>query len=276
MKLFDEQIVAVWRQAWNDPAMTDHVAVLRRGYVSDEFARVRELRDLALSPDPLPEPPTPGGRDEEVPGRREGALRPAVAEATGISDDNDDDENQDGSSNDGEAPNKRRRIDIVASEAVDMSEPVCGKGTSAAGDFALGMDYTPSQHILIVGDGDFSFSASLVALLQGQQGGGGGGGGAPRASSIVATALDTAEAVRATFRSAPINLALLGLVGAAVAHGVDARTLPAATTPFDRVVFNFPSYGHERGAGATARCSAASWRPPPPDWRRAPGRCASR
>ena len=39
------------------------------------------------------------------------------------------------------------------------------------------------------------------------------------------------------------------LVGAAVAHGVDARALPAAGAPFDRVVFNFPSYGHERGAG---------------------------
>eukprot|EP00873_Tetraselmis_striata_P004878 jgi/Tetstr1/425142/TSEL_015604.t1 len=100
--------------------------------------------------------------------------------------------------------------------------------------------YSSSQALLVLGDGDFSFSAGLVKQL--------GSGG-----RVVATSFDSREDVVAKYgKKAEGCLAMLGKAGAEVAHGVDAtklsRTLPTSSSgpPFDAIIFNFPHTGSQR------------------------------
>ncbi|CAL5073746.1 unnamed protein product [Urochloa decumbens] len=94
--------------------------------------------------------------------------------------------------------------------------------------------YSSGQHILIVGDGDFSFSLVLATAF---------GSGA----NLVATSLDTYEALKGKYSKAESNIMEMKRLGATVLHGVDAKKMRFHTdlmkSRFDRIVFNFPHAG---------------------------------
>ena len=119
------------------------------------------------------------------------------------------------------------------------------------------LEYIVRHPILVVGDGDFSFSVGLVKLLK-------LGGG--KASYITATSLDSREEVLTKYgRSAEVNLEVLEKSCVSVLHRVDATKLqeyfhcvsgkreigdPSQTREeargFGMIIFNFPHTGKQR------------------------------
>ncbi|KAH9312857.1 hypothetical protein KI387_027892 [Taxus chinensis] len=94
--------------------------------------------------------------------------------------------------------------------------------------------YSSLHRILLVGEGDFSFSSALATAFG-------------CAENIVATSLDTRETVLGFYKSAANSIWNLLSRGACVLHGVDATRMDQLVilsgTMFDRVVFNFPHSG---------------------------------
>ncbi|XP_077236634.1 heavy metal-associated isoprenylated plant protein 41-like [Tasmannia lanceolata] len=97
--------------------------------------------------------------------------------------------------------------------------------------------YSSSHRILLVGEGDFSFSACL-ALAFGS------------ANNMVSTSLDSLEFLRKNYSRALSNIDLLKRSGCKVIHGVDATVMVdhyyLKGMKFDRIVFNFPHGGFYR------------------------------
>ncbi|KAJ8754828.1 hypothetical protein K2173_015340 [Erythroxylum novogranatense] len=94
--------------------------------------------------------------------------------------------------------------------------------------------YSSDHRILLVGEGDFSFSLSLAVSF---------GSG----SNIVATSRDTLGALIKKYKKVESNLETLKYLGASVLHGVDATQMQRHESlrmhKFDRIVFNFPHAG---------------------------------
>ncbi|KAF7073051.1 hypothetical protein CFC21_078096 [Triticum aestivum] len=94
--------------------------------------------------------------------------------------------------------------------------------------------YSSVQSILVVGDGDFSFSLALATAF---------GSG----ENIVATSLDSYDALVGKYNEAESNVMELKRMRATVLHGVDAKKMKTRpylkTRRFDRIVFNFPHAG---------------------------------
>ncbi|KAG5546760.1 hypothetical protein RHGRI_018814 [Rhododendron griersonianum] len=94
--------------------------------------------------------------------------------------------------------------------------------------------YCSSHQILLVGEGDFSFSLSLAHSFG-------------SASNILASSLDSYDVLIKKYKQAKSNLEKLGLLGASLLHGVDATTMKLHTDlkmrKFDRIIFNFPHAG---------------------------------
>ncbi|GAA0147818.1 hypothetical protein Leryth_010155 [Lithospermum erythrorhizon] len=94
--------------------------------------------------------------------------------------------------------------------------------------------YASFHEILLVGDGDFSFSLCLAKAFG-------------SASNIIATSLDPYDAVISKYKNAKLNLQMLNMLGAIVLHGVDATRMMFHTDlrmrKFDRIIFNFPHAG---------------------------------
>ncbi|KAL6567677.1 hypothetical protein OROGR_001345 [Orobanche gracilis] len=97
--------------------------------------------------------------------------------------------------------------------------------------------YSSGHSILLVGEGDFSFSYCLATAFG-------------SATNIVATSFDTYDGLIEKYRNAYANLAVLEIMGATLLHGVDAtlmRSLPdLQSQKFHRVVYNFPHAGFHR------------------------------
>ena len=99
--------------------------------------------------------------------------------------------------------------------------------------------YTRDQKILVVGDGDFSFSHGLVKHRGGQGAG------------LTLTSYDSSPQVLGKYKTAKDNLAKAKAAGATILHGVDATNLAKTfnagddTGKFDRIVFNFPHSGSQ-------------------------------
>uniref|UniRef100_A0A7C9DWC6 25S rRNA (uridine-N(3))-methyltransferase BMT5-like domain-containing protein n=1 Tax=Opuntia streptacantha TaxID=393608 RepID=A0A7C9DWC6_OPUST len=95
-------------------------------------------------------------------------------------------------------------------------------------------NYNRHQRILVVGDGDFSFSASLAMALG-------------SASNMVATSLDSLDFLKNNYKRSMSNINELKARGCKVLHCVDATQM--ANHPqlyhikFDRIIFNFPLAG---------------------------------
>eukprot|EP00249_Psilotum_nudum_P028934 c38962_g1_i1 orf=434-1408(-) len=94
--------------------------------------------------------------------------------------------------------------------------------------------YSTSQQILLVGEGDFSFSNALANAFG-------------SASNLVATSLDSYDETTKKFTSVHVTLGNLLKLGAVVLHGIDATTMAThrllGQLSFDRIVFNFPHSG---------------------------------
>ncbi|CDY50016.1 BnaA06g00170D [Brassica napus] len=95
--------------------------------------------------------------------------------------------------------------------------------------------YSSNHQILLVGEGDFSFSCSLASRFR-------------SASNICASSLDSyADDVVRKYSKARSNLATLKRLGASLLHGVDATKLHLHphlnSRRFDRIIFNFPHAG---------------------------------
>ncbi|XP_033129305.1 heavy metal-associated isoprenylated plant protein 41 [Brassica rapa] len=94
--------------------------------------------------------------------------------------------------------------------------------------------YSSNHQVLLVGEGDFSFSCSLASRFR-------------SASNICASSLDSYDDVVRKYSKARSNLATLKRLGASLLHGVDATKLHLHphlnSRRFDRIIFNFPHAG---------------------------------
>ncbi|XP_022936899.1 uncharacterized protein At4g26485 isoform X2 [Cucurbita moschata] len=97
--------------------------------------------------------------------------------------------------------------------------------------------YSSSHDILLVGEGNFSFSACLASAFG-------------TATNVVATSLDSEETLLRKYGSdIKTTLEELKELGCSVMHGVDVMTMSQhpllCHTLFDRIVFNFPHAGFQ-------------------------------
>eukprot|EP00192_Tetraselmis_astigmatica_P002830 CAMPEP_0117668716 /NCGR_PEP_ID=MMETSP0804-20121206/11707_1 /TAXON_ID=1074897 /ORGANISM="Tetraselmis astigmatica, Strain CCMP880" /LENGTH=570 /DNA_ID=CAMNT_0005476645 /DNA_START=87 /DNA_END=1796 /DNA_ORIENTATION=+ len=107
---------------------------------------------------------------------------------------------------------------------------------------AAKLPYSSGQRLLVLGDGDFSFSAGLATRL-----------GKPGCCAVLATSFDSQKEVLEKYGGkAKSCLDKLHKMGTATAHSVDATKLsatlpPSPATPqrFDAVIFNFPHTGSQ-------------------------------
>ncbi|WVY94448.1 hypothetical protein V8G54_033536 [Vigna mungo] len=94
--------------------------------------------------------------------------------------------------------------------------------------------YSSHHQILLVGEGDFSFSLSLARSFG-------------SAANIVASSLNSYDNVTKMYKKAKSNLDELHKLGAFLLHGVDATKMKLhpdlKIRRFDRVIFNFPHAG---------------------------------
>ncbi|XP_039000590.1 heavy metal-associated isoprenylated plant protein 41-like [Hibiscus syriacus] len=93
--------------------------------------------------------------------------------------------------------------------------------------------YSSNHQILLVGEGDFSFSLSLANAFA-------------SASNICATSLDSYDDLK-KYKNAASNLEKLSRLGATLLHRVNVATMKLhpvlANRKFDRIIFNFPHAG---------------------------------
>ncbi|XP_042486013.1 uncharacterized protein At4g26485-like isoform X2 [Macadamia integrifolia] len=94
--------------------------------------------------------------------------------------------------------------------------------------------YCSSHKILLVGEGDFSFSACLANVFG-------------SADNMVATSLNSEGFLQKNYGKAMSNISDLKSRGCMVLHGVDATNMSdhkiLKSMRFDRIVFNFPHAG---------------------------------
>lgn len=123
--------------------------------------------------------------------------------------------------------------------------------------------YLPHERVIVIGDGNFTFSLALAVHLSesafGEQGGDGANGGDKRGKKrkrnagigLVATSYDKASQLQKKYGGKGELSQRLGEIrrlGARVMHGVDGTNLQASfSRPFDHIVFNFPHCGGKDG-----------------------------
>ncbi|XP_059662343.1 uncharacterized protein LOC132308314 [Cornus florida] len=94
--------------------------------------------------------------------------------------------------------------------------------------------YSSHQKILLVGEGDFSFSACLAVAFG-------------SANNMIATSLNSQGFLRENYRNSRSNIEKLRSRGCKVMHGVDATEMAnhllLEGMKFDRIIFNFPHAG---------------------------------
>ncbi|OMP06958.1 hypothetical protein COLO4_07755 [Corchorus olitorius] len=94
--------------------------------------------------------------------------------------------------------------------------------------------YSSNHQLLLVGEGDFSFSLSLANAFA-------------SASNICASSLDSYDVLIKKYKNAKSNLENLKKLGASLLHEVDATKMKLHTDlakrKFDRIIFNFPHAG---------------------------------
>ncbi|KAK3184581.1 hypothetical protein Dsin_031867 [Dipteronia sinensis] len=95
--------------------------------------------------------------------------------------------------------------------------------------------YNNRQKILLVGEGDFSFSSCLASAFD-------------SAANMVATCLHSEDVQKTKHRTSIAHLKLLKSKGCKVLHEVDVHYMNQHQTlcyrKFDVIIFNFPHAGH--------------------------------
>ncbi|OAE30750.1 hypothetical protein AXG93_2265s1070 [Marchantia polymorpha subsp. ruderalis] len=92
--------------------------------------------------------------------------------------------------------------------------------------------YSREQSLLLVGEGDFSFSSALATVLG-------------RPFELISTSLDSEGLVRAKYAQSIKAVSNLKNCGAKIYYDFDAtRNIFSNTQRFDRVIFNFPHAGY--------------------------------
>ncbi|KAH6786240.1 hypothetical protein C2S52_005792 [Perilla frutescens var. hirtella] len=95
--------------------------------------------------------------------------------------------------------------------------------------------YSSRHRILLVGDGDFSFSACLAVAF------------GSSATNIIATSLDSIAFLKKNYGRAMSNIAELRSRGSKAMHEIDATEIAnhelLRRLQFDRIIFNFPFAG---------------------------------
>ncbi|XP_020209857.1 uncharacterized protein At4g26485, partial [Cajanus cajan] len=94
--------------------------------------------------------------------------------------------------------------------------------------------YSSTHRILLVGEGDFSFSLCLARAFG-------------TASNMVATSLDSKDSLMMNYENALSNLIELETLGCTIVHEVDVHTMREHPLleheRFDRIIYNFPHAG---------------------------------
>ncbi|XP_048497839.1 uncharacterized protein At4g26485-like [Beta vulgaris subsp. vulgaris] len=94
--------------------------------------------------------------------------------------------------------------------------------------------YTSAQRILLVGEGDFSFSSCLAVAFG-------------TSHNIIATSLNSEDFLINNYAEFLTNKAMLETRGSMVLHEVDARIMVKhpiiGSMVFDRIIYNFPHAG---------------------------------
>ncbi|KAG7534404.1 S-adenosyl-L-methionine-dependent methyltransferase [Arabidopsis thaliana x Arabidopsis arenosa] len=95
--------------------------------------------------------------------------------------------------------------------------------------------YNNKQQILLVGEGDFSFSLCLARAFG-------------SATNITATSLDTRDELEVKYKYAKNNVEELERLGCTVVHGVNVHSMNTdyrvvRWSLYDRIIFNFPHAG---------------------------------
>ncbi|XP_056860209.1 uncharacterized protein At4g26485-like [Raphanus sativus] len=105
--------------------------------------------------------------------------------------------------------------------------------------------YNNKQKILLVGEGDFSFSLCLAKAFG-------------SATNITATSLDTREELEQKYKDAKNNVEELERRGCTVIHGVNVHSMDkdhrvVRLIVYDRIIFNFPHQEVVKGFLRSAR-----------------------
>ncbi|KAI0519461.1 hypothetical protein KFK09_006909 [Dendrobium nobile] len=100
--------------------------------------------------------------------------------------------------------------------------------------------YSSSHRILLVGEGDFSFSVCLAKAFG-------------SAKNMIATSYDNLEKLLEKHSTARIHLDELKRLGCTLLHGINVKYIHEDSflkvRRFDRIIFNFPHAGHYLGFG---------------------------
>ena len=137
------------------------------------------------------------------------------------------------------------------SKKLSSAGPASGAGALPA----LLHKWSRGAALLVIGDGDFTFSRALCRLVARLPG---AADPARAAADVVATSFDARSVVTSKYGKARECIAEVEAMGATVLHGVDARKLQASLraaadgagvslpAAFSHVLFNFPHVGKQR------------------------------
>ncbi|KAL7088169.1 hypothetical protein ACP275_13G111900 [Erythranthe tilingii] len=132
-----------------------------------------------------------------------------------------------------EKPKEKKEATINNNNIVKSSTS-SSRVVAAVDDVRWIKHYSSRHRVLVVGDGDFSFSASLAVAFR-------------SASNMTATSLDSKNFLKKNYWNAKLNIEELRSRGCMVMHGVDATEMAnhrlLGHLNFDRIVYNFPYAG---------------------------------
>ncbi|KAL4341488.1 hypothetical protein GQ457_08G007900 [Hibiscus cannabinus] len=125
-------------------------------------------------------------------------------------------------------------IDIVEENRQDPAACVLEERQLAGAPERWIRHYCSSQRMLLVGEGDFSFSVCLARAFG-------------SATKMVATSLDSRGFLFRNYKKAMVNIHELRSRGCMVLHGIDATEMAnhcyLGAIRFDRIIYNFPHAG---------------------------------